>query len=516
MSMSRGKKIVLSCAVLAVLAAGVFYVNARMQASAVARVLHGFTSVPAPHSVRADSVTAGLFGRVVTIRGFHGTFILGKDSYALRVREMDVKGLADIPQHGGAVLQVMDSLVIRDLALSGPGYEEKTAEYRIDDVRADIPLIKAAWRKLPPDIFSDTADDSPADSVKAKQDMKAAAEFFLALETLYLGKVWNQNSTVTQTTDFGTVSISEENGQWLEVSLRRMGAAFTHGVRVYLDGKELCTVASASVDGVVLPSLGTITAGAAQANDETAWRDIFVRQAVAVKNLQIKGLSARNGSAALASLGMVSGSFDAAIAESKALSVTGTWRYEDLVLDKAALNLLLEANIQKKEFFSDSVTLSGDGAFSLASKNEDLTDAFTTSGSLRAKGLADVNASFHLQDIPFAFESSWGKLKSASFSATDYKGSEVLMKLFAALQGKESERDMRAEIVAMLEEQAQATPPSLLPLVSACIAFVKNPGGTLNVSVAPQKALPLLEALTLIILAPEQIGISASFKPGAK
>lgn len=515
MSTSRGKKVVFTCAALAVLAAGTFYINTRMQAAAIGRVQKALSVVPAPHSVRVDAITAGFFGKVVTVRGLQAGIVVGKDTYAVRVGETEVKGLADVPHSGGAVLSLVDTLVLRDVSVSGPDYEEKTAEYRIDDVRADLPLIVAAWKKLPPGTFMDTPEGTPEDPDKEKKQLKAGSEFLVALETLYIGKAWNRDSTVTQPTGSGKLTISEEIGQWLEISMRRIGPSYAKGLRVSLDGKELCSLEQVSMDGLALPSLGTIAADAARADENTSWRDLVKRQSFALKNLAVKGLSTRGADDLVKGLASFSGSFDAAVSGEKALSVSGSWRYEDLVLNKDAVNTLLESNAGIKDVFSDPLQLSGDMAFSLASKDEELIDTLQKSASLRAKGLADIRSTVALEQIPFGFGASWGKLKNASLSVTDYKGSDLVIRLLAEAQGKDPKTG-RADIVAALEEQAQALPPALLPIVSSCIEFIKNPGGTLSLSVDPQKPLPLLESMALIILAPEQLGLSASFKAGAK
>lgn len=515
MSTSRGKKVVFTCAALALLAAGTFYINTRMQATAVERVQRALSAVSAPHSVRVDAITSGFFGKVMTVSGLQAAVVVGKDIYAVRVGETEIKGLADVPQSGGAVLPLVDTLVLRDVSVSGPDYEEKTAEYRIEDVRADLPLILAAWKKLPPGTFLDTPGDAQEDPDKEKKQLKAGSEFLVALETLYIGKIWNRNSTVTQSTGSGKLTISEESGQWLETSLRRIGPSFAQGVRVSLDGKELFGLEQLSMEGLALPSLGTIAADAVRADENTSWRDLVKRQGFALKNLAIKGLSTRDSNAVLKGLASFSGSFDAAVSEEKALSVSGSWRYEDLVLDKNAVNSLMESNTGIKDLFSDPLQLSGDMAFSLASKSEELIDALQKNVSLRAKGLADIRSTVVLEQIPFGFGASWGKLKNASLTVTDYKGSDLAIRLLAEAQGTDPKTG-RADIVAALEEQAQTLPPSLLPILSSCIEFIKNPGGTLSLSVDPQKPLPLLESMALIILAPDQLGISASFKAGAK
>ncbi len=526
MALTAGKKILAAGVVLAaLLAGGVHIANTRMQETAVEGARRVLAAVPAPHSLGAESVHAGLFGREVTLRGLHGVFVSADGNYGLRAREAVVEG----PAYNGGKgedLRLAKALVLREVAIQGPGYEEKTAEYRLEDLRGDLPRLVAAWQKLPPGMFSDKAErpDSaesqdeaaaPKMTIKGKEELRALSEFLLAAETLYAGSILNRDSVVVQVMDGSRVTVHEAQGDWRQVSLRRTGPLSAQGVRVRIDGQDFCAVERVSMEGMAFPGFGAIMArSAAKAADEEDWREILKGESFTLKNLRLERFSAADSGMVLKSLTALSFTVNGTVSEEKAFSLSASCRYEGLVLNAEALNSLVQDTAGVKGPFPPTLELGGDWTFSLGGKKRaGVIDVFRKQTNLHIKDLADVSGAVELEDLDLSSTGDAARLKDFALKLTDLKGSELFFAALAEEEGTDP-RAARESLACELEKQAQSAPPALQTALAAGVSFVRTPGGTLNLALRPQKPLALREALMLLVLSPEQMGLSATFTPG--
>ncbi len=476
-------------------------------------IAEALANLPGGFTVKAESITVDAFKESVALRNISGSGQVGGKTMTIGADSAEGVGLDIDAFKQKGVSTLAESLVVRNLKLSGAGVDGRVALYRVEKLRGDFAAIAVQTSKMLNVVEAKRAAmGRDAEAVKRANDELLAIiqtpEFNAAMGTLYIGLgVAEGYDFRFDLADAGISGLSSmrlvmDSSEGRDYSISHYGPVVCRGLKIDLNNAPLLTVDEIGMKGMELPD-NRVLLNMDKADGETSLKDFKM----ALKGLYLRKLDMILPSRGNEKIGLAG--FDLNLALDDKLGLL------DFKLDKLDLasTLLLAGSPlppSVRNHLPERLTFGGEGDIVVALKENSMADVSVKKLGARAPQIGSAIFSCEFTDIDTAGGDSETRVRSMDFSATDDGGVKTALMLVSAMQGGVSE----AELIAQIEAQRDTLPgKELKDLNMAVTSFLKWPGSTIRVKVAPEIPVTAQEFQLMLLLGPEKLGLSSSFIP---
>ncbi len=516
----RNWKIWILVAVL-ILAGGGYFAKTMIEKKMAGDIETFLANLPAGYSMKAQSIKVDALSKSAVLTGLSGSGKIGESGVAvtLTADSAEASGLNLNAFKEKGVTTLADSLVLRNLKINGGDlFDAQVGMYQIDKMQGDFVALAEQsvkiWSIVRAGTNADKAGDKAA-SKKAQADLMAAFKdpaFFAALETVRVGRAATQNYAANFTLpagkDFkgGKFGFLMDSSEGKDYSVGRCGPAFARGLKVTMNGAPLFSLDEMSVQGMDMPSHKEIMK-MGETGDKPPFKDLRI----SLKDLKLKKLDVvlpteNKDAISMAAFGL-SFTMDKG---SGALAL----KVDQLDMPTA---LLVQDNpiaLSVRELLPKRTLLDKDVDVVVTGKDKDVADVNIKKANASIKDLGAVAISGDILDIAMAGGRSDSLLRKLDISVTDQGAMKIIFTARAMMEGADADA-LRATLVALVEAQRDSLPnETLKSVLTSAAEFLKLPGGTVRLTIAPEKPVSTREARMLMMREPEKLGISSSFTPG--
>ncbi len=512
----RNWKIWALVAVLAV-AGGGYAAKSMMEKKMADDIANALANLPGGFTLKAETISVDVFSKSAVLSKIAGSGKIGDEAVNLSADSAEGAGLNLKAFKEKGTTTLADVLTLRGVKASGSGIDFSAGLYHLEKVRGDFAALSEQGIKLWGIIHANQAATRANDKAalkKAEADLLAVLRddaFSDAVSTLHIGKTRVEQYAVSMNMaspkfpNGPKIAIRMDFSESSEYSATHCGPVLGRGIAVDMNGAPLLTLEEVSMQGADMPPYKDLM----RMGDPGA-KPSFSDMKMSFKDMKLKKLDVTlpvEGGGDLSLAG-----FDMSFAMDKGSGALA------LKLDRLDMPtaLLLKGNPMApvlRDKLPPRILASKDVDLTVTGKEKNVADVAikTLNGSVRDLGAYALSAD--LLDIDTAGGRTESLLRKLDLSLTDAGAIRTAFAVQAALAGGDPVAS-RAELAALIEAQSATLPNrTLQEMAGNILAFLKQDGGTLRLTIAPEKPLSTRAMRRMILTQTDKLGIASSFTP---
>lgn len=509
-------------AALVVLGGGYFANKMYMEKQVIADIKETLANLPGGFVLKAENISVNTLLKSTVLTKVTGSGKINGETITVSADSAEGKGINLHAFDGKGVTRLGDSLTLHNVKIAGPGLDVSMDLYQLENVEGDFAAISEQYGKLLAMVGASAAAKTAKDqeaSEKAGADMLAAmqAGSFDALGTLHIGKFRTENYILTTTNSaiikhpaVRKLTVRMAVSEGTDYSITHYGPMSGRGLVVEINDKPLANLEEMSLKSMDMPPLKELATLAAASkpslkNLKMSMQDLRLKKldiTLPMEQQEKISLDDFNCSFGLdkssGTLGLKVGALDLPT--------------ELLVRDNPPGSALLTQGL-----LPPRILLNKDVDIAATSKDNDVFDVLVKANA----SIKDLGAVVFSSDLLDLTSSAAGRrvpqLGKLDVSVTDGGFMKAVLATTAMMGGKGGTPEAaRADLIAQVEATRETLPhQSLKDVATALAAFLKQPGGTVRVTLAPEKPVPLnIASMSMLGNDAAKLGISSSFTPG--
>ena len=419
---------------------------------------------------------------------------------------------------GKGVANLCDSMLLRNFKIAAPGLDASIDLYQLEKVQGDFLAIAKQniklWDTVKTGIAADAAKDKAA-SKKAEAAMLAAIYdgALDALETLHIDKARMEKYSLTfgapliKDPEVDKLTLRMDSAEGTDYSITHYGPMFGRGLAVEKNDKPLASLEEISVKSMDMPPYKELVK--LDAEPDPSLKNLKM----SIQDLRLKKLDITLPMEEQAKISLDDCNFSFSLDKG-----SGALGLKVGALDMPT-TLLVRENPQGSALLTQGllpprILLNKDVDIIVAGKDNDVFD-MQVKANASVKDLGAVAFSGDLLNLAVSSRTE-PLLRKLDIAVTDGGFMKTVLATKAMMSGKGGTPEaVRADLVAQVEAARETLPhQSLKDVATALAKFLKQPGGTMHMALAPEKPVPLNAASLAMVGDAAKLGISSSFTPG--
>ena len=526
----NAKKIIIGSLAAAIILAGggIFYAKARYEQQAVNDVRRLFAAYP-HMNLQAENIQASFFDKKLRITGITGSYTANGVNVDVKIAGIVTTDLADadtLLARQGAY-KVYSGLELNGLVVTMRDLGIMTLDsYSIKDMTADVQAIVSQIQKIYAFVKKQITSGEDGDD-RENEAMSLLEGYVQAQENTHIGKATLNGLHIGLKLGDDSLRVTLAKSETSDYSQTHSGPSSMEKLAFSHNGKTILNIAAAGLDSMDFPNsmfllqeMQKIDAGIP---DYKKIYELFKEKKLNVGNFRINNLIVANPASPQQTVSL--GTFTLNMSNASPIFVAVA--LDGLDLDKSILpeDTLSDAQLA---LLPDTLSFSGAFDLSLTEKTPLNFGIICKPFRLSEKKLGSLDLSFDLGGLNVInlLSGNPGNLSLNNLHVTVNDGiaSEIA---FASLMeekgGQEgspapqqiSTAPMREHYAGLLLRQAHNLPEGpIRELAANAAAFIKTPGGMLNLAMNPPKPLDRMSIISAFVMSPDLLGLSSSFAPG--
>lgn len=511
------KKLLYALGALCIVVAALFVGKTWHENKIRNRIEAALAALPAPLTGKAERIDVSSLGKAVTLTNLHFEYTGADGKITYTIASATASGIAlDAFKSGAGTAKLADSLVLRDVVATAPSVTARIATYTLKDIHGDYSLMLNALVAALPDFVRIYADpDSIADAKEAAPIFGHLGSLIQAFETMSVGNIAIENYgyTIAVVPDEKEIDGLVERISIEGYSLKKMGPTAMRNFTMNAEGAPFLRIDAVTLDEVILPSLAKLFDILAKqprpGSDLDAMREALGGQPFSLKNLRVTGLgvlSREQNGMEIFTLDTASFGYDAGDVHVMEFDYNGMTFTRELLKQVYMPETALER-------LGNGITFEGGSSVRLTPREQGMFDVAyrkkAQSASLGESAISIDLENFSLKGLEKGLGGPLA-LKGFDLTLTDGGASDIVFIVIAEHSGKSPEEARAGCVAKLLEQRGESPNDTLADLVGTLADFIKEPGKTFRMTLAPAQAIRFAELQTAIFVTPEQLGLSAS------
>ncbi len=502
-----------------VAAGGGYFAKMYMEKKMASDIEQTLANMPGGFVLKAENIGVDVFSKSAVLTKITGSGKIEGDTITVSVDSAEGRGLNLSAFKEKGVTSLADSLVLRNVKAAGPGVDFSAGLYQLEKVRGDFVAIAEQsiklWGIIRAGQAASEAKDTAA-SKKAQADLLAAVRdgaFSDALGSLHMGKARVEKYAVTMKLastkypDAPKIALRMDYSEGTDYSVTHYGPMIGRGLVVEMNDKPLVSLEELSLKSMDMPAYKDL-----MKMGEAGSKPSFKAVKMSMQDLRVKKLNITLPMEGQETISLDDLNFGFSLdqgAGAVALKV------DRLDLPTALLTRDNPMALMVQDLLPQRTLLNKDVDIVVTSKENDVADVSIKKLNASVKDLGAVALSGDVLDIDVAGGRTESLVRKLDLALTDGGFVKIGLAVRAMMDGSGDPDAVRASLIDQIEAQRAMLPNQTLKDVNIALTeFLKQPGGTVRLVVAPEKPVSVRGVRRLIMSDTAKLGISSSFTPG--